>query len=510
MAENIIQVMKRWQQIGDIKSLYKAIVSDSEDISNASVVAIFTLDDAKENILCQQTSYINNTTNYLPKISLYDKNYQEDPIVWAIKNDKTISVKGSERIISYNMSFIDKIWQRNNTINHMFIVPLKVDASFSSAAIAFLSEAEIPLENEVMDLIEAAKITLSSAIKINHLQKKLDLLLSKQKEDLSTSITKHSSTYSRFLYKSLIMDDINNKLKKVAPTSLIVCLTGQTGVGKDVIASEIHNMSNRAKQNFVSINCSAISTSLLESELFGYMKGSHSQATKDYKGIFLQAGSGTLFLDEIAELDEGTQTKLLRVLQNNTVRPIGATKDYRINCRIIVATNKNLEEMVANGLFRKDLYYRIKQYMIYIPPLNQRIEDIDVLAPYFLQEIQQREGIYVKGITDNAINWLKNKHFPGNVRELRSLIERAVIEVNGFNFIDIEQLETASQKNISNNESMQLKKDASFKDLLDSFEKDLLLKRLAIYNGKAVEAANSLDMSYRTFYNRCKKLNLLT
>lgn len=216
-------------------------------------------------------------------------------------------------------------------------------------------------------------------------------------------------------------------IEKVAPTDARVLITGENGTGKEVVARWIHEKSNRAKAPFVEVNCAAIPSELIESELFGHEKGAFTSAIKQRKGKFEQAEGGTIFLDEIGDMSLSAQAKVLRVLQENKISRVGSDKDISVNVRVIAATNKNLQEEIKKGNFREDLYHRLSVILIKVPPLNERLEDIPLLVEHFIELTCNEQNVAKKKITDEAIEELKKIKWTGNIRELRNVIERLVI-----------------------------------------------------------------------------------
>ena len=216
-------------------------------------------------------------------------------------------------------------------------------------------------------------------------------------------------------------------IEKVAPTDARVLITGENGTGKEVVARWIHEKSNRAKAPFVEVNCAAIPSELIESELFGHEKGAFTSAIKQRKGKFEQAEGGTIFLDEIGDMSLSAQAKVLRVLQENKISRVGSDKDISVNVRVIAATNKNLQEEIKKGNFREDLYHRLSVILINVPPLNERLEDIPLLVEHFIELTCNEQNVAKKKITDEAIEELKKIKWTGNIRELRNVIERLVI-----------------------------------------------------------------------------------
>ena len=220
---------------------------------------------------------------------------------------------------------------------------------------------------------------------------------------------------------------IKEMIAKVAPSDARVLITGGNGTGKELVARSLHDLSNRGKMPFIEVNCAAIPSELIESELFGHEKGAFTSAVKDKKGKFELASGGTLFLDEIGDMSQSAQAKVLRALQENVIQRVGGEKDVKVDCRIIAATNKDLRKEIAEGRFREDLYHRLAVILIHVPSLNERKDDIPLLADHFLTLICQDHGIPRKNITEKGMEALKSVDWTGNIRELRNIIERLVI-----------------------------------------------------------------------------------
>lgn len=223
------------------------------------------------------------------------------------------------------------------------------------------------------------------------------------------------------------LNSILEMVDKVSPTDARVLITGANGTGKELIAHRIHERSNRSNAPFIEVNCAAIPSELIESELFGHEKGSFTSAIKQKKGDFELADGGTLFLDEIGDMSLSAQAKVLRALQENKITRVGGEKDIQVDVRVIAATNKNLKEEIANKTFREDLYHRLSVILIHVPSLNERIEDVPLLTQYFIDDICRSQGKPALTITDSAIEELKKIDWTGNIRELRNVVERLVI-----------------------------------------------------------------------------------
>ena len=286
------------------------------------------------------------------------------------------------------------------------------------------------------------------------------------------------------------MREVKATLVAVAPTASSVLIEGETGTGKEVVAAAIHRLSPRREKPFLPINCGAIPAELLESELFGHVRGAFSGAVSDTQGLFRAAEGGTVFLDEIAELPPQLQVRLLRVLQERQVRPVGSTKSFPIDCRVVAATNRPLEEAVRTGLLRSDLYYRLNVVKVVLPPLRERREDIPALVAHFLRDLNERFGRRVKGVSAEAMEALFAYDFPGNVRELEHLLERA-LALGAREEIGLDDLPDLKPRRSADEESP-----------LERAERETILETLRRTGGDKDAAARELGISRRTLYRR--------
>lgn len=240
------------------------------------------------------------------------------------------------------------------------------------------------------------------------------------------------STVKKFKGSSIIGETegivkIKEMIEKVAPSDARVLVTGGNGTGKELVARSLHDNSNRRKMAFVEVNCAAIPSELIESELFGHEKGAFTSAIKDKKGKFELASGGTLFLDEIGDMSASAQAKVLRALQENVIQRVGGERDIKVDCRVVAATNKDLRKEIEEGRFREDLFHRLAVILIHVPSLNDRKDDIPLLAEHFLTMVCAEHGVSRKSFSDSALNQLKVTDWTGNIRELRNIIERLVI-----------------------------------------------------------------------------------
>ena len=240
-------------------------------------------------------------------------------------------------------------------------------------------------------------------------------------------LRKKINSRNQMVGESAEIDKVRSIIEKVAPTEARVMITGANGTGKEVVAHLIHENSSRAKKVMVEVNCAAIPSELIESELFGHTKGSFTSAIKDRAGKFEQADGGTLFLDEIGDMSLSAQAKVLRALQENEITRVGSDKPIKVNVRVLAATNKDLKKEIAEGRFREDLYHRLNVIPIHVPALDDRKEDIPLLINHFVEHICQEQGIKSKSFSQEAMVALQQRSWPGNIRELRNIVERLII-----------------------------------------------------------------------------------
>ncbi|QNO16175.1 sigma-54-dependent transcriptional regulator [Alkalicella caledoniensis] len=321
---------------------------------------------------------------------------------------------------------------------------------------------------------------------------------------------------AKYTFEDIIAEEPNMKMaieqaKNAAVTPATVLLRGESGTGKELFAHAIHNSSNRKYNQFIRVNCAAISENLLESELFGYVDGAFTGAKRGgKKGLFAQASGGTIFLDEIGEISLNLQAKLLRVLQEREIVPVGDTKSQNVDARVIAATNVNLEEAIKEGKFREDLYFRISVVPIFIPPLRKRHKEIALLATHLLRKFNQEYGRSIKGISEEALRILQGYYWRGNVRELENVIGRAIINMDfSENVIGPNHLpHLGEEKQNINTPKLEISNNVPLASVLDSVEKEYIEKVLEANKYNKTKTAKDLDISIRSLYNKIEKYNL--
>lgn len=296
------------------------------------------------------------------------------------------------------------------------------------------------------------------------------------------------------IFQSPAMKAVVRTVERIAPSDVSVLITGESGTGKEVIADLIHALSPRAKGPFIKINCAALPRELIESELFGSVKGAFTGAQADREGLFRQAEGGTLLMDELAEMPVDTQSKLLRLLQEKEYRPVGGRTSFKADCRVIAATNQQVEDAIREGKLRQDLYYRISAISIALPPLRERREDILPLANSFLKRFAAQAGRNLTGFTSEAAELLRKYDWPGNVRQLQNQVQRAVLMTEGQS-VDLQDL------SISVDQSTQEETDLT---LLEGMERNAIIQLLKETGGNKLETARRLGIGRQTLYNKIR------
>jgi two-component system, NtrC family, nitrogen regulation response regulator NtrX len=308
--------------------------------------------------------------------------------------------------------------------------------------------------------------------------------------------------------KTPVMRALMEKIEKVATTPARVLITGENGTGKELVARALHRMSPRASKPFVEVNCAAIPGELIESELFGHIRGSFTGAVADRAGKFEQAHRGTLFLDEIGDMSLAAQAKVLRVLQDNVITRIGGAKPISVDVRVIAATNKTLETEISAGKFREDLYYRLNVVPIHVPPLRERRDDIATLAQYFAATLSAREGIPPRTLTPDALERLSALDWPGNVRELRNTVERLLILApeSEISARDIDRL--SGQRVLDDAGLATLTQCRTFEEFKDAAERAFLLNKLREFDWNVSETARAVEMPRSNLYKKIERYSL--
>jgi len=298
------------------------------------------------------------------------------------------------------------------------------------------------------------------------------------------------------------------RIEKVAPTPARLLITGENGTGKELVARAVHRLSPRASHAFVEVNCAAIPSELIESELFGHVKGSFTGAFADRVGKFELADGGTLFLDEVGDMSAAAQAKVLRVLQEGIITPIGSTKSVKVDVRVIAATNKKLEDEIAAGRFREDLLYRLNVVPIDVPPLRARRDDVPQLARHFVAQLAAQQGMAPREVSDAALERLKRHSWPGNVRELRNTVERLMILANGDSVDEADVVRMVGSVSEESGLGDALLQSTTFEQFKQGAERAFLLAKLKEYDWNVSETARRLEMPRSNLYKKIERYGL--
>jgi two-component system, NtrC family, response regulator PilR len=353
-------------------------------------------------------------------------------------------------------------------------------------------------------LLDELKISVSRALETLNLQRENFAL----KRDAATR-----NSLDNIVGSSPALEKLKATIRTVAPTGSTVLIYGESGTGKELVARAVHACSPRSSEAFVSINCGAFPETLLESELFGYVKGAFTGATQNKRGLFEVSSGGTIFLDEISEMSVSMQVKLLRVLQERTIRPVGGTQETPIDVRVIAATNKDLRQMIAANTFREDLYYRVSVIPIQVPPLRERREDVELLANHFLKKYANSAQKSILRIRPESLEALKNFEWPGNVRQLENTIERAVAMETGDELrVDLDhdhpRARAAAASSNGHHPPSVSSEGMDFEKYVAEIERSLIESALQQSGGVQTRAAELLKVSYRSFRHLLKKYDI--
>jgi len=377
----------------------------------------------------------------------------------------------------------------------------------------------IPIKENGKVIGALAATTMNNIFDVAKLHKEIEAIKLENRfyQEKLDAMEKSMNPLERIIGQSAAIKNLKKVISDYADSNLTILITGETGVGKEVFAKAVHQMSNRTYNNYVKINCAAIPSTLLESELFGYADGAFTGAVKGGKiGKFELADKGTLLLDEIGEMPMDLQVKLLRVLQEKEFERVGGIKTIPFTARLICCTNQNIETMIAEGKFRQDLYYRINIVEMLIPPLRERPEDIEPLSRFFLHRINQENHLHIQGIDEKVIELFQSYEWPGNIRELEHVIERAAVVCRkdmistkelGF-FIDKQKRKGIGLTD-EGSQQAHLSEDYSLRRQTQNTEKELIIQALRQTGGNKTKAAKLLNIDRSRLYNKIKKHHIL-
>jgi two-component system, NtrC family, nitrogen regulation response regulator NtrX len=377
------------------------------------------------------------------------------------------------------------------------IVMMSGQASIEMAVKATRLGASDFLEKPISS--EKLLLTVENALRLKHLEE--------ENRELKRRLGRH-----HIVWASSAMKEVMTQVEHVAAGETRVCIRGETGTGKELIARTLHEKSPRRAESFISLNCAAVPSELMETELFGHEKGSFTGAASRHTGKFEQAHGGTLFLDEIGDMPPAMQAKLLRVLEEGEIERVGGDKPFAVDVRVVVATHRNLEDQVRQGTFREDLYHRVFVFPINLPPLRERVEDIRVLAEHFARQLEDQNNWKPRRFSPEAIAELERYSWPGNVRELRNVVERVLLLASG-EVIDAATVTRALPRAAvsANPRSSTFSTELGTGPLgqrVEAFERETLLEELKLHHHHMTNTAKALGLERSHLYKKCQQLGI--
>ncbi len=494
------EVIARWWHIdvffaddrGNLKLIEKG---KKKDFHNPVVSLLMQRDEGFESI----AEFVRNTAMDLRKTQEkeltkdYLPNFQAACFPIVIDNE----FMGTVVCVGYYKEGVSESQKKEfaKALAHFNLPNQEIDIAVNK--IKTLGKEELPYFNELADLVSKEISTLHKEISMR------DDRIQELNKELGTRYK-----YDNMIGKSKPMQDTYALLDKIKNSESTVLIQGENGTGKELIAKAIHYNSPRKEKAFVTQNCSAFNDNLLDSELFGHIKGSFTGAIKDKKGLFEMADGGTFFLDEIGDTSPTMQVKLLRVIQEGTFIPVGATETRKVDVRILAATNKDLKDMVEKGTFREDLYYRINVINITVPPLRDRKEDIPILCDHFLARSAAEKGIKSKQITKRALEKIFDYHWPGNIRELENEMERVTVLAGAESKITVDMLSARIREFGERNKVQGVRIQGKLRDALEELEREMIREGLKRTGWNKSRLAKELGISRAGLINKVEKYNL--
>ena len=529
VLEELLGITQLISRERDIERQLNIVLSAARKLASAEAGCIYLLDKTNRYLVpaCRQGNLINNADidNTQVELRASQRTRLTEISSYCALTGQIVNVEDIYQYSGFDFSsFYKNDLVSGERTKSLLAVPLIDKVGFSSGVLLLLNHRDnekgdverFPLELEKYVNGFAALVAISIA---NARLFKENQTLIKQQEELNNSLIVENKKLKDRLFRNLelnhvvgtseSMKTVYSLIEKVSSSTATVFVHGETGTGKELIATTIHNNSPVKSGKFIAQNCAAFPPDLLESEMFGYKKGAFSGATANKRGLFELANNGTLFLDEIGEMPIGLQSKLLRVLQEGEIRPVGGLDTINVNVRVIAATNKDLLELVKEGKFREDLYYRLNVFPICLPPLRERRDDLPELTTYFVNKYAKLYEKEITNIEPKFIDFLNKYSFPGNVRELQNILERALILMSEGAMLTADCLppEITDTNELPDHE-IDLYADGALKQKVAVFEAALIKSILNDSHGNQSEAAKKLGVSRRTLVDKLAKYNL--
>jgi sigma-54-dependent transcriptional regulator len=530
IMEDLIKLTTLLATERDIDCLFHRILEFARKLTGAEVGRIFILDKTKRFLhqSVSQNDLFEKERIGIAPVELFKGGSRNtlDVNSYCAFTGKTLNIKDIYQYSGFDLQNYYAYDKANNYHTHSLLaVPFRnhldetigvlqltnLRQEHGAKAIAFPQE----MESIVTAFASQAAVTLNNVQLIERNEQLIRLMddtnrqLTAENQQLRERMS-ISGRFSEIIGTSKPMQQVFDLMGKVINTTATVLLTGETGTGKELVAQSIHYSGVRSKGNFVAQNCATLPENLLEGELFGFKKGAFSGADRDKKGLIEHANGGTLFLDEIGDMPISLQAKLLRVLQEREVRPLGALNNIPVDIRIVAATHHNLLDKIKQGEFREDLFYRLSVFPIELPPLRDRKEDIPALISYFLCQYAEQYGKDVNHLSPAAMEQFIFYDFPGNIREMRNALERAVLMCEDHGVILPEHLPTEIQQAQIKLDEMGLAlcESNSLKSVTGRYESMVILRRLMEFGGNQTKTAESLQLSRRALINKMNKYNI--
>lgn len=460
--------------------------------------------------------YAKNEQNLMWLVSDFD-----NPFAHVIHSGHSMILKNSDLLYWQSNNDFNTLIGHKESLGQVVIMPMLVKGKQLQAILVLQSENDALSEIERNeDFLYVLSVSANHLELLHEIERKkrsshqLFQTLIEVKEDNKKNHIVDELT-GVLIGKSNVMKRLREQVVIAASSHLSVMIQGETGTGKELVSRAVHDLSAHKKAEFVAINCAAIPEHLLESELFGYVKGAFSGADRDKKGLLADANGGTLFLDEIGDMPIALQAKLLRVLESQKYRPVGAEKEQTSKFRLVSATHLNLKEQVLKNKFRKDLYYRLYQYPITLPSLKNRKTDIEQLSEFFIKKYNEEHQYNVRGLHYKALDYLMSYDFPGNVRELKHLIEYGCAQTKDDEQIKISALLPRLEVSINDlpvnafNDSHEVSQISDLKVAVREYETIIIKSRLREFDGDRAKTAESLGIPKRTLADKCLKLEIV-
>ncbi|MEJ2691654.1 MAG: sigma-54-dependent Fis family transcriptional regulator [Candidatus Thiodiazotropha sp.] len=530
--EELIKITTSLSTERDLNRLLNMIVTSARILTCSEAGRVYVLDNTKRYLypeVCQNEKVATEKIA-LPNIpvSVAERINTVNVCIYSAFSGKLLRIDDVYRYSGFDFSDIYEYDRRENYRTHSLLtVPLRNHEGITIGVLQLLNPRDgengtstvypVEIENLVNAFASQAAVALNNVQLIENNRYLIEVLdntnriLEMENERLMTKI-QEQSRFTNIIGESPSMQKVFSLMKKVVDSQATVLLLGETGTGKELFAHAVHQNSPRKKSEFIAQNCAALPENLLESELFGYVKGAFSGANSNKKGLIELAHGGTLFLDEIGDMPIGLQAKLLRVLQEGEVRPLGSTKCYKVDVRVIAATHCDLQELIRSGDFRQDLYYRLCVFPIELPPLRDRKDDLPALIQHFMGEFSDQYGKEANGFSPAAVESLLQYDYPGNIRELRNLVERAVLMCESGASILPEHLppEIALVKKPPDSVDVSAPDllEGRLKDAVAKFEATFIERRLESLGWNQTRTAQALAISRRALIDKMQKHQL--